>query len=123
MLKEIVLVSVVNIIVGGAIVIFQNEQAFKVNHISAFRVGQFLLGDIVGYLMGAGVAGSLLLFQDKKVGLRKMEFISHFWEKCCLSLRFQRKLKVWIFCYHRITFSSLLVGLFVNGESRYLQNN
>lgn len=41
MLKEIVLVSVVNIIVivNGAIVIFQNEQAFKVNHISTFGVG------------------------------------------------------------------------------------
>ena len=37
-LKEIVLVSVVNILFGG-IVIFQNEQAFKVNHISTFGVG------------------------------------------------------------------------------------
>ena len=70
------------------------------------------MGDIVGYLMGAGNAGSLLVFQDKKVGLRKMEFISHFSEKCCYWLRFQRKLKVWIFCYHRSTFCSLLVGSF-----------
>ena len=37
-LEEIVLVSVVNIIFRG-IVIFQNEQAFKVNHISTFGVG------------------------------------------------------------------------------------
>jgi hypothetical protein len=47
-LKEIVLVSVVNIIVNGAIVIFQNEQAFKVNHISTFGVGQFLFWYLVG---------------------------------------------------------------------------
>ena len=38
-LKEIVLVSVVNIIINGAIVIFQNEETFKVNHISTFGVG------------------------------------------------------------------------------------
>ena len=36
--EEVILVSVVNIIFGG-IVIFQNEQAFKVNHISTFGVG------------------------------------------------------------------------------------
>ena len=38
-LEQIVLVSVFNIIVNSAIVIFQNEQAFKVNHISTFGVG------------------------------------------------------------------------------------
>lgn len=45
--EEVVLVSVVNIIVNGAIVIFQNEQAFKVNHISTFGVGKFLVGYLV----------------------------------------------------------------------------
>ena len=57
-LKEIVLVSIINIIVNGAIVIFQNEQAFKVNHISTFGIGEFLWGVSCGRLLSVEVGAS-----------------------------------------------------------------
>ena len=37
-------------------------------------------------------------------GFEKMCFESHFWEKCCLRLKFQGKIEVESFCYLKSTF-------------------